>query len=190
MQIQSLEIPAIKILTPERHGDHRGFFSEIYSKKALDKLGISLEFVQENYSLSEHQYTVRGLHFQVPPAAQAKLVQVVRGSVLDVAVDLRRGSPWFGKSVTAEISAENWRQIYVPAGFAHGLCTLEPNTAVIYKVTAPYAPAHEHCIHWNDPALGVNWPANDGQVVISDKDRNAPKLIDYDSPFEYQGENS
>lgn len=190
MQIEALEIPAVKILTPARHRDQRGFFSEIFSKPVLDELGITLPFVQENFAYSEQKFTVRGLHFQVPPAAQAKLVHVVQGSILDVAVDLRRGSPWFGRHVTAEISAENWRQIYVPAGFAHGLCTLEPNTAVVYKVSSPFAPAHDKGIFWNDPALGIDWPVDANQAIVSAKDSAAPLLADFDSPFDYEDENS
>lgn len=186
MQIQTLDNPAIRILTPDRYGDQRGFFSEIYNKPLLERLGVNLEFVQENYSLSREVHTVRGLHFQTPPRPQAKLIQVLRGSIYDVAVDLRRGSPWFGQAIAAEISADNWQQILIPEGFAHGFCTLEPDTAVLYKVTAPYSPEHDSGIRWDDPALGIEWPAQPDQVVLSDKDQTAPLLADYDSPFEYR----
>ncbi|MGH7215513.1 MAG: dTDP-4-dehydrorhamnose 3,5-epimerase, partial [Tepidisphaeraceae bacterium] len=156
MQVIDTEIPAVKLLVPKRFGDQRGFFSETYNRKTLDALGISGEFVQDNHSLSAERGVVRGLHYQVAPMAQDKLLRVVRGSVLDVALDIRRDSPTFGRHVTAVLSAENWRQLYVPAGFAHGFATLEPNTEVLYKVTAYYSPAHERGIRWNDPRLGID----------------------------------
>ena len=136
MQLVDTAIPAVKVLVPKKFGDHRGFFSEIYSRKAFEAAGIRAEFVQDNHSLSAEAGVVRGLHFQLPPAAQDKLLRVVRGAILDVAIDVRRSSPTFGKHVAEVISAENWRQIYIPAGFAHGFRTLEPNTEVIYKVTS------------------------------------------------------
>ncbi len=132
MQIKDLGIPGVKVLIPKKHGDHRGFFSEVYNKRTLAAAGIDIDFVQDNHSLSAEKGTVRGLHFQVPPFAQDKLVRVVHGSVFDVAVDLRRGSPTYGKHVSVVLSAEEWNQILVPIGFAHGFMTLEPNTEVIY----------------------------------------------------------
>src|SRR5262245_6029844 len=143
MQVIDTEIPAVKILVPRKFGDHRGFFSETFNRKTLHDLGITSEFVQDNHSLSVEKGVVRALHYQVPPVAQDKLVRVVRGSILDVAVDIRRDSPTFGKHVTAVLSAENWRQIFVPTGFAHGFVTLESNTEVLYKVSTYYSPSHE-----------------------------------------------
>jgi dTDP-4-dehydrorhamnose 3,5-epimerase len=176
MQVIETKIPAVKILTTKKFGDHRGFFSETYNKKALVEAGIDLDFVQDNHSLSGPKATIRGLHYQSPPYAQDKLVRVVRGSILDVAVDLRRSSPTFGRHVSEIISAERWNQILVPIGFAHGFCTLEPDTEVIYKVTNYYAPAHDHGVLWNDPDLGIEWPIEADQAVLSDKDRRQPRL--------------
>lgn len=181
------EIQDVKLLTPARHTDARGFFSEIYNVRALQEAGITLPFSQENYSHSTLAHTVRGLHFQKPPYAQAKLVQVVRGAIFDVAVDLRHGSPTFGQHVTALISAENWSQIYIPVGFAHGFCTLEPDTAVIYKVSAAYSPAHDAGVIWNDPDLAIAWPVSAGDAILSDKDRQLPALADCPACFAYDG---
>ena len=176
MQVIETAIPDVKVLVPKQFKDHRGFFSEVYSRKALKDLGIFREFVQDNHSLSVEKGVLRGLHFQVPPMAQDKLVRVVRGAILDVAVDVRRVSPTFGKHVAVEISAENWRQIFVPVGFAHGFVTLEPNTEVLYKVSAPYSPGHERGVKWNDPALGINWGVGEGQAVLSARDQTHPPL--------------
>jgi len=186
MKCTSLAIPDVKILEPVRHQDPRGFFSEVYSAPALTAAGIDLDLVQENFAFSEQANTVRGLHFQTPPHEQAKLVQVVRGAIFDVAVDLRKDSPWYGQYVSAEISADNWHQILIPAGFAHGLCTLKPNTAVIYKVSGLYAPTHDTGIRWDDPDIGIEWPVREGEIMLSEKDRALPLLADFDSPFEYQ----
>jgi dTDP-4-dehydrorhamnose 3,5-epimerase len=186
MQIAELEIPEVKLITPKKFGDHRGFFSETYNKKTLASLGIEMDFVQDNHSLSAEVGTIRGLHFQTPPFAQDKLVRIAQGSVLDVAVDIRRGSPTYGKFVSAVISAEAWNQILVPVGFAHGLCTLEPDTVVIYKVSNYYAPDHDLGLLWNDPDLGIDWPVSEAEAKLSDKDRKQPLLKDFDSPFEYQ----
>jgi dTDP-4-dehydrorhamnose 3,5-epimerase len=185
VHIEELDIPDIKRLTPARHGDDRGFFSEIYNRATLAAHGIHLEFVQENFSLSADQGTVRGLHFQTPPFAQDKLVQVVSGAILDVAVDLRRGSPWFGQHVVAELSADNWHQLLVPVGFAHGFCTLQPDTAVIYHVTEHYSPAHDMGVLWNDPDLGIEWPVAAASAVLSDKDQVQPRLRDCATLFDY-----
>jgi len=187
MQLKDLDIPEVKLLTPARHRDNRGFFSEIYSAPEITRLGIRFDFVQENYSYSAQRHTVRGLHAQSPPFAQSKLVQVLSGAVMDVAVDLRRGSPWHGKYVMAELSADNWNQILIPAGFAHGFCTLSADVAVIYKVTAPYSAKHDGGVRWDDEALGIPWPVKASAAVISDKDRALPLLADYDSPFVYDG---
>ena len=185
MNIINLDIPDVKILKPARHKDQRGFFSEVYSRPTLSAAGLELEVVQENFAFSVQQNTVRGLHYQAAPYAQDKLIQVVRGAIFDVAVDLRRGSPWFGQYVSAEISADNWHQILVPVGFAHGLCTLEPDTAVIYKVTAPYSPEHEGGVRWDDPDLNIPWPVNAQDAVLSDRDQALPFLAELDTPFEF-----
>lgn len=184
MRIEELSIPAVRILTPKKHGDHRGFFSEVYNKKALAAAGIEIDFVQDNHSLSAEKGVVRGLHFQVPPFAQDKLVRVVRGSVFDVAVDLRRGSPTYGQHAGAVLSAEAWNQILVPIGFAHGFMTLEPDTEVIYKVSNYYAPDHDKGLLWNDPDVGVAWPIPEGDAILSDKDRTQPRFAEIVSPFE------
>jgi dTDP-4-dehydrorhamnose 3,5-epimerase len=185
MQIRSLDIEAVKIITPAKHGDHRGFFSETYNKAALAEAGITIDFAQDNQSLSAQKGTMRGLHFQTPPFAQAKLLRVVRGAVFDVAVDLRRGSPSYGRHVSAVLSAEAWNQILVPAGFAHGFMTLAPDTEVIYKVSNYYAPECDKGLLWNDPALGIDWPLPAGGAVLSDKDTKQPLLAAFDTPFEY-----
>jgi len=186
MQIKELAIPDIKILTPVQHRDNRGFFSEIYNRQTLLEAGIELEFVQENYSWSVDINTVRGLHFQTGEFQQDKLVQVVRGAILDIAIDLRHGSPWYGQYVCAEISAENWQQVLVPKGFAHGFLTLQPNTAVMYRVTTHYSPAHDAGIRWNDPDIGIDWPINENEAVLSDKDSTLPFLSDCDTLFVYE----
>lgn len=178
MQVIETNIPAVKILVPKKIGDHRGFFSEVYSRRALAEAGITSEFVQDNHSLSAEKGVVRGLHYQVAPTAQDKLVRVVRGAILDVAVDIRRGSATFGKHVSAVISAENWRQIFVPVGFAHGFVTLEPSTEVLYKVTTYYSPADERGIRWNDPDLGIAWGVDEASAVLSARDRQHPVLAE------------
>ncbi len=174
MEIRETEIPDVKILKPVKHGDHRGFFSETWNRKTLLDAGIDINFVQDNQSLSADKGTIRGLHFQIPPFAQDKLVRVVRGSILDVAVDLRKDSPTFGKHVSAVISAREWNQILVPVGFAHGICTLEPDTELIYKVSNYYAPSCDKGMLWNDPELGIDWPVEQGEAILSDKDLNQP----------------
>ncbi|MCC6660732.1 MAG: dTDP-4-dehydrorhamnose 3,5-epimerase [Phycisphaerales bacterium] len=183
MQVTDTALPGVKLITPKKFGDHRGFFSETYNHKALRDAGIDLEFVQDNHSLSGQRGVLRGLHFQLPPFAQDKLVRVTRGKILDVAVDIRRSSPTYGRHVAVEISAENWRQILVPIGFAHGFVTLEPDTEVIYKVTNYYSPQHDRGLLWSDPALGIQWPVAAGEVTLSDKDRVQPKFADLGNPF-------
>ena len=177
MQVLDTEIPAVKVIVPKKFGDNRGFFSETYNKKTLaDVLGPSADFVQDNHSLSAEKGVVRGLHYQIGAAAQAKLIRVVRGAILDVAVDIRKGSPTFGKHVKVELSAQNWQQVFVPVGFAHGFVTLEPNTEVLYKVTSYYAPQQERGILWNDPALKIEWGIDASRAVLSEKDRKYPTL--------------
>ena len=184
MQVEHLNIPDVTLLSPRKHGDRRGFFSETYNRKALAVIGIDIDFVQDNHSYSADKGTVRGLHFQTPPFAQDKLVRVVRGSVFDIAVDLRQGSPTYGRHVSAVLSAQAWNQILVPIGFAHGFMTLEPDTEVIYKVSNYYAPDHDKGLLWNDPALGINWPIADEEAVLSDKDSKQPRLAELITPFD------
>lgn len=188
MDYRPLEIPDVLLLEPVRHRDERGFFSEIYSRSAAAAAGIAADLVQENYSLSLAANTVRGLHFQTPPCAQGKLVQVVSGAILDVAVDLRKSSPWYGQYISVELSAENWSQLWVPEGFAHGFCTLEPDTAVIYKVSAPYSAEHDSGILWNDPELGIDWPVSGSDAVLSEKDAALQTFGDFETPFSYEGQ--
>jgi len=178
MELIATSIADVKLLMPKKYGDHRGFFSETYNAKSLIAFGIPGEFVQDNHSLSVEQGVVRGLHYQIPPISQGKLLRVVHGSILDVAVDIRRDSPTFGKHVSALLSAENWRQFYVPPGFAHGFVTLEPDTQVLYKVTDYYSPKHERGIRWNDPDLAIDWGVNEQTAVLSDRDKLHPFLKD------------
>lgn len=178
MQVETFDIAGVKLLTPRRFGDDRGFFSETWNAKTFAAAGIAGPFVQDNHAHSKPKGTLRGLHFQTDPMAQDKLVRVVRGSVYDVAVDLRPGSPTYGRHVAAMLSAGNWAQLWVPKGFAHGYVTLEPDTEVIYKVTEYYSPAHDSGIAWNDPALAIAWPVSAADVVLSDKDKNLPRLAE------------
>ena len=184
MQVEHLNIPDVRLLSPRKHGDRRGFFSETYNRKALAVFGIDIDFVQDNHSYSADKGTVRGLHFQTPPFAQDKLVRVARGAVFDIAVDLRRSSPTYGRHVSAVLTADAWNQILVPIGFAHGFMTLEPDTEVIYKVSNYYAPDHDKGLLWNDPALGINWPISDDEAVFSEKDGKLPRLAELVTPFD------
>jgi dTDP-4-dehydrorhamnose 3,5-epimerase len=176
MKTKSFDIVGPLLILPKRHLDARGFFSEIFRKDFFEKTIGSIEFVQENHSCSERPGTVRGLHFQIAPTPQAKLVRVVHGAIMDVAVDLRNSSPSYGQHVTSTLSAKNFAQLYVPIGFAHGFCTLEPETEVIYKVSNYYDPATEKGLAWNDPALKIAWPVKPSEAAISDKDRGFPPL--------------
>ncbi|HGY92627.1 MAG TPA: dTDP-4-dehydrorhamnose 3,5-epimerase [Planctomycetes bacterium] len=176
MDITPTDLSGVVILTPVRHGDERGFFSEVWKRDTFEAAGLPCDWVQDNHSRSGPKGVLRGLHYQTPPFAQDKLLRVVRGAILDVAVDLRRSSPTFGKHVAVELSAENWRQLLVPAGFAHGFLTLSENTEVLYKVSAPYAPDHERGLLWNDPALGIPWGVTEDEVTLSSKDRVNPTL--------------
>src|SRR6202012_3767651 len=182
IEVTSLAIPDLKLVEPKRFEDDRGFFSQTFNHEVLAAQGIDAQFVQDNHSLSRERGTVRGLHFQKPPSAQAKLIRVVRGSILDVAVDLREGSLSYGRHVAMELSSKNWRQMFIPEGFAHGFCTLEPDTEVIYKVTTFYAPQFETGIFWKDSALDIAWPSFAG-AEISPKDTVLPALADFRSPF-------
>lgn len=185
MIVRPLDIEEVLEIVPARHGDHRGFFSEVWNRAALAEHGIVAEFVQDNHSFSAARGVLRGLHYQAPPFAQAKLVRVTRGSVFDVAVDIRRGSPTFGRWVGLTLSAEQWNQVFVPEGFAHGFVTLEPDCEVLYKTSMPYAPAHDRAIRFDDPQIGVDWPIAADQLQLSDKDRAAPTLAGTETPFVY-----
>lgn len=178
MQFEDTAIAGVKIATPKKIGDARGFFSETYNRQIFAKAGIDLEFVQDNQSLSAEVGTIRGLHFQSPPFAQAKLVRVTRGAILDIAVDIRRSSSSFGQHVAVELSRENWRQLLVPVGFAHGFVTLEPDTEVIYKVSNYYSPANDRGLAFDDPALGIDWRLDISRAILSDKDRRHPRLAE------------
>ena len=177
------EFQGLLLIEPRRIDDDRGFFSETFHRGRLAERGFHAEFVQDNHVHSREAGVLRGLHFQSPPFAQDKLVRVTRGAILDVAVDLRRGAPTYGDHAAVELSAENWRQLLVPAGFAHGYLTLEPDTEVVYKVTAHYAPAHDHGVLWSDPDIGVDWGRDPATLILSDKDRAAPGFRDLVSPF-------
>jgi len=183
MQVRDLEIPGLKLIVPRRFEDHRGVFCETYNESAFRSAGLTDAFVQDNVSRSARAGTVRGLHFQHPPHAQAKLVRVSRGRILDVAVDLRRTSPTYGKHIAIELSRDNWAQLYLPSGFAHGFCTLEPDTEVVYKTSSLYAPDAECGILWSDPGLAIAWPLPPGGATVSDKDARLPSFADVVSPF-------
>lgn len=185
MQVETLKIPDVKLLTPARHGDARGFFSETFRADGLASCGIDLALVQDNHVRSTQKGVLRGLHFQTPPHAQGKLVRCTRGAILDVAVDIRAGSPTYASHVAVELSAANWHQLWVPPGFAHGYLTLEDDCEVIYKVTDYYAPDCDRGIAWDDPALGIDWRISAAEVILSDKDRKQPKLADAPPAFDY-----
>ncbi|MEL6859695.1 MAG: dTDP-4-dehydrorhamnose 3,5-epimerase [Pseudomonadota bacterium] len=183
LDVQALDIPDVKLVTPKRFGDQRGFFSETYNKERFVAAGISANFIQDNHSLSASKGTIRGLHYQRAPFAQAKLVRVLRGSIIDVAVDFRAGSPSFGKWVRAELSAENGVQIFVPRGFLHGFATLEENTEIAYKVDNYYSAECDGSVAWDDPFLSIDWGVSTGSVVVSEKDARAPLFKSVESPF-------
>lgn len=176
VEVRSLALSEVLEITPPKFGDDRGFFSETYNAEKLAEAGIDLVFVQDNHSLSAAKGVLRGLHYQLPPKAQDKLVRVIKGAIFDVAVDIRRGSPTFGNWVGLEISAAKWNQILVPKGFAHGFLTLEPDTEVVYKVTDVYSPEHDRGIRFDDADIGIDWPLEPGSMQLSDKDRRAPSF--------------
>jgi dTDP-4-dehydrorhamnose 3,5-epimerase len=180
LDIRETALAGVLEIRPARFGDPRGFFSETWNKAAMAASGLAFDFVQDNHSMSAARGVVRGLHFQLPPAAQDKLVRVSKGAIFDVAVDIRRASPTFGHWVGVELSAAKWNQLLIPTGFAHGFMTLEENCEVQYKVTAPYAPELEQSIRWDDPEIGIEWPAM-GDLTLSDKDAAAPMLADLDT---------
>ncbi|MEP4978752.1 dTDP-4-dehydrorhamnose 3,5-epimerase [Ascidiaceihabitans sp.] len=181
LTVEHTPLDGVLILTPARFGDVRGFFSESWNRATMRDAGLDLEFVQDNHSLSARKGTLRGLHFQTPPMAQDKLVRCGRGALYDVAVDIRSGSATFGQWFGVELSAENGRQLLVPAGFAHGFVTLQDDTEICYKCTAPYAPDCDAGIAWDDPDIGVNWGIS--EPVLSEKDATAPTLKELGSPF-------
>ena len=174
------------MIEPDRFVDQRGFFAETYSQRVYAELGINENFVQDNHSLSAEIGTVRGLHFQAPPHAQAKLVRCGRGAIFDVAIDIRKGSETYGKWVGYELSAANGAQLFIPAGFAHGFATLQPDSEIIYKCSDYYAPETEGALRWDDPAIGIDWPLQ-STAILSEKDAVAPVLADLDSPFHMEG---
>lgn len=172
----------VDLIIPVRHNDNRGFFSEIYNYKRYYDQGIKTKFVQDNQSLSIKAGTIRGLHFQAPPNAQAKLIRCGNGSIFDVAVDIRLGSPYFGKWIGFELSAKNGKQLYIPIGFAHGFMTLEPNSEIIYKCSDYYSPKSEGVLNWKDPDINISWPKNQ-KYLLNERDKNAISLRNLESPF-------
>ncbi|MEE9392489.1 MAG: dTDP-4-dehydrorhamnose 3,5-epimerase [Planctomycetota bacterium] len=178
MPFRDTDLDEVKIYMPPRFEDERGFFSETFNAQVFSNAGLPTDFVQDNHSLSRAAGVVRGLHFQIPPVAQAKLVRVARGSVLDVAVDIRIGSPTFGRHVAVKLTAAAGEQLFVPRGFAHGFATLEPDTEVLYKVNARYSREQERGLLWNDPELGIDWGVAETDAVINDRDRRFPRLAD------------
>jgi dTDP-4-dehydrorhamnose 3,5-epimerase len=176
--VEPLAIPDVLLLTPARFQDPRGFFSETWNQKRFADAGVAASFVQDNHAVSNTRGVLRGLHCQIGPNAQGKLVRVVRGAIWDVAVDIRHGSPTFGQHVGAQLSADNWSQLWVPAGFLHGYCTMTEETEVIYKVTAPWDRDAERGVIWNDPDLNVTWPFAEPEIILSDKDKVLPPLKD------------
>jgi dTDP-4-dehydrorhamnose 3,5-epimerase len=183
IKIERLTIPGLWVLYPNRIEDSRGYFSEVFRRDSLQSVDIVGNFPQENQSLSRDVGTVRGLHFQTPPIAQAKLIRVLKGAIFDVAVDLRKGSSDYGRHAAIELSASNGKQFYIPAGFAHGFCTLEPDTEILYKVSEFYSAAHDRGLLWCDPDLRINWPVAPDKAILSDKDRKHPRLADLPAYF-------
>ena len=181
---ERLLVPGVLLVRVRKFADSRGYFLETFRKHDFAEIGVDCDFVQDNQAFSTQPGTVRGLHFQVPPHAQAKLVRVLRGAVFDVAVDLRRGSSTYGKWCGARLTADGGEQIFVPRGFAHGYSTLEPDTAVAYKVDAYYAPQSEAGLIWNDPAIDIDWSIPAEDVLVSDKDAKLPSLTSFNTPFE------
>jgi dTDP-4-dehydrorhamnose 3,5-epimerase len=187
LEISETGLPGVKRLVPRRFADQRGFFCETWNAGRMRAAGLDLAFCQDNHSYSAAPGTVRGLHYQAPPMAQTKLVRVARGAVRDIAVDIRRGSPSFGAWVAEELSAENGVQLLVPRGFLHGFVTLVPDTDVLYKVDAPYAPDCDGAVRFDDPDLAVDWGIDPGAAVLSEKDARAPLFRDFVTPFVYGG---
>jgi dTDP-4-dehydrorhamnose 3,5-epimerase len=186
MLAQDTALPGLKILTPRRHGDARGFFAESWNKRVMAAAGLDHAFVQDNHSVSVRAGTLRGLHFQRPPHAQAKLVRCGRGRLYDVAVDIRVGSPAYGRWVGVELSAENGKQLMIPAGFLHGFVTREPETEIVYKCTDYYAADCDGAVRFDDPAIGIDWGLGDTAPTLSEKDAHAPLLSELGPVFTYE----
>nr|WP_298898245.1 dTDP-4-dehydrorhamnose 3,5-epimerase [uncultured Altererythrobacter sp.] len=186
MKVETTPLEGLLLLRPKRFVDSRGHFSETYSSRVFAKQGIELQFVQDNHSLSVNANTVRGLHFQAPPRAQAKLVRCGHGALFDVAVDIRNGSPTYGQWFGAELSSDNGIQIFIPVGFAHGFITRAPDTEIVYKCSDYYAPETEGALRFNDPDIGINWGLDGTPAILSEKDAAAGSLADFDSPFTYE----
>ena len=184
MKAEALAIADVVLATPARFDDSRGYFSEVFNAGRFAAAGVEGPFLQDNQSLSASKGTIRGLHCQIAPSVQGKLVRVLRGAIWDVAVDIRQGSPSYGQHVAAVLSAENGAQLWVPGGFLHGFCTLEPNTEVLYKVTAGYDKAAERGVIWNDPDLALPWPVDADAAVLSDKDMQLPRLADCENWYQ------
>ena len=187
MLVEDTGLPGLKVLTPRRFGDARGFFAETWNRRTLAEHGIEIDWVQDNHSMSATVGTVRGLHFQAPPHAQDKLVRCGQGALYDVAVDIRHGSPTFGKWFGIELSAENGKQLLVPRGFLHGFASRAPDTEIIYKCSDYYAPEADGAVRFDDPAIGVDWGVDATKATLSDKDRAAPLLADLPAYFTYEG---
>jgi dTDP-4-dehydrorhamnose 3,5-epimerase len=185
MHIHGFEIPDVKLIVPKRFSDHRGYFSETWSDKQFRQQIVDVTFVQDNQSFSVKTGTLRGLHFQRPPHSQGKLIYVTRGSIFDVAVDIRKGSPTYKRHIATRLGAAEGAQFWVPPGFLHGFCTLEDETVVLYKVTSYYSPDHDGGVTWDDPDLDIHWPVDAGSVILSDKDRSLPLLRDLPDYFAY-----
>ena len=185
VEVRRLGLEGVLEIRPARFADNRGFFSEVWNRARWRDAGIDAEFVQDNHSLSKQSGVLRGLHYQAPPMAQAKLVRVVRGKIFDVAVDIRHGSPTFGRWLSVILSADEWNQLFVPIGFAHGFLTLEPDCEVEYKVSAPYSAEHDRAIRFDDPDISVAWPLGAADIILSDKDRAAPVLADGETGFTF-----
>jgi dTDP-4-dehydrorhamnose 3,5-epimerase len=184
MKVIDTKLTGLKIIEPKVFKDHRGFFMESFNRKSFEKFGLNVDYIQDNHSLSEDKHVIRGLHYQLNPMAQTKLVRVITGAIYDVAVDIRRGSPTFGQWVGVTLSADNHRMLLVPQGFAHGFCTLTENTHVQYKVDAYYSAADDKGILWNDPSLAIDWPTSD--PILSEKDIKQPLLKDAEVNFQYE----
>jgi dTDP-4-dehydrorhamnose 3,5-epimerase len=185
VQIEDTPLAGVRVLTPRRFGDARGFFSESWNRRLMAEHGMDHDFVQDNHSVSARVNTVRGLHFQSPPHAQAKLVRCGKGRLFDVAVDIRKGSPTFGRWFGIELSFENGRQLMIPEGFLHGFATREPDTEIIYKCTDYYSPSSDGAVRFDDPAIGIDWGLS-GEPILSDKDAAAPRLAEFSTPFSFE----
>lgn len=189
IEVNSLKIDGLLEIVPMQFCDDRGFFSETFNASRFADRGINTHFVQDNHSFSRNRWVLRGLHYQLPPFAQDKLVRVARGAAYDVVVDFRKGSPTFGNWVGLELSAKKWNQLFVPKGFLHGFLTLENDTELLYKVSAPYSAAHDRAVRFDDPKIGIQWPGDIDQFVLSEKDRNAPGFDQAENGFIYEASN-